>query len=365
MKELKSISEYESVAKILMPSDLEECVNAGEGLEVTKNQLAFNKIKLLPKVMINALETDLKVDLLGGKLQCSFPVGIAPASFHRAAHSDGEMGTARAAKNTGTLYIQSGAAGFDIEDIAREAPDTKKWFQMKLFKDRDINKDLLLRAESNGFSAIVLTVDPPNTGKQNTPNLKGPLAMNYPELDFCKNIQKYVPSNWKGNPATFAFAHFSKSIYWDDIEWLKSVTALPIILKGILRADDALKASQMGVAGIIVSNHSGRIIEGVISTMEALPGVVSALKGSSTEVYLDGGVRTGEDVFRALALGAKMVFLGRPIFWGLAVNGQDGVEKILGIIKEELKRMMIIAGCPAIKAIDGSFIYKSPTNSWS
>ena len=362
MKELKSVSEYETAAGILMPSDLEECVNAAVGLGITKsdNQLAFNKIKVLPKVLVNAFETDLQVDLLHGTLKCSFPVGIAPTSFHRAAHLDGELGTARAAKKAETVYIQSGGAGFDMEDMAREAPDTKKWFQMKLFKDRDINRDLLRRAELNGFGAVVLTVDQPIMGKLNAPNLKGTLALNYPDLDFCKNYKKYVPSDWKGVPATFAFAHFSKTATWDDVEWMKSVTALPIILKGILRADDALKASQMGVAGIIVSNHGGRTIDGVISTIEALPGVVSAVKGSSTEVYLDGGVRTGEDVFKALAMGAKMVFLGRPIIWALSVHGQSGVEKILGIIKEELKRTMIIAGCPDIKAIDSSFLYKFP-----
>ena len=354
--ELTSISEFESKAKELLRKEFERYINGGADSENTlrSNLSAFKKIELLPKVLVDVAEANLNIEILGGENRCSFPIGICPTAFHTLAHPDGELATARAAQSEGTVYIQSNASNYTIEEIAKAAPDAQKWIQIAKFKRRDITEDLIRRAETNGFAAVVMTVDAPVKGntQSNFLHVIDPDC----QRNFCANFSKYLPSEYEGDTVRFALEQFDQSVTWADVKWIKSLTHLPLILKGILRPDDALKASELGASAVIVSNHGGRQLDGALATIKALPAIIEELKNSSTEVYLDGGVRTGIDVFKALSLGAKMVFIGRPIVWGLAVNGQKGVQRILNIIQDELRHVMMLSGCRELKSIDSSLV---------
>lgn len=357
-EDLSSISEFESKAKELLRTEFEQYFNGGADSENTlrSNLSAFRKIELVPKVLVDVSEVNLNIDtILGGENRCSLPIGICPSACHTMAHPDGELATARAAQNAGTIYIQSNLSNYTIEDIAKVAPDAQKWIQIYPFKRREITEDLIRRAEMNRFAAVVVTVDSPIKGNMSHPPLKNLID---PKIrrNFCGNLSKYLPAENEADTPRFAVEQFNQSVTWADIKWIKSLTHLPLILKGILRPDDALKASELGVSAIIVSNHGGRQLDGALATIKALPAIVEALKNSATEVYLDGGVRTGTDVFKALALGANMVFIGRPIVWGLAVDGQKGVERILKIIHDELRHVMMLSGCNEVKSIDSSFV---------
>ncbi|KAG7202562.1 hypothetical protein KM043_009758 [Ampulex compressa] len=252
----------------------------------------------------------------------------------------------------GTVFILSTISTCSIEEVAEAAPSCIKWFQLYIYSDRNVSLNLIRRAEQADFKALVLTIDAPIFGDRradlrNKFTLPSHLRFANFKDDLSKNI--YDSKNGSGLNE-YVMALFDASLSWDDIKWLKSITKLPIILKGILTAEDALLAVEHGVSGIIVSNHGARQVDSIPATIEALPEIVKTV-GNKLEVYMDGGIMQGIDVFKALALGAKMVFFGRPMLWGLNYAGEKGARKILEIMKKEIDHAFALTGCASVKDV--------------
>ncbi|XP_072017593.1 2-Hydroxyacid oxidase 1-like isoform X2 [Amphiura filiformis] len=274
---------------------------------------------------------------------------------------EGDKATARAAESMNTVMIVSSCAFFTFKDISLAAPNAILWFQMHLYKDRKVTRFYVKQAERAGFKAVVVTVDTPVMG--NRRNLKRGETMTAREEYRMMNC--YDPNNPEvrssianGDIALWDYLteQLVTSETWEGIHWLRSITKLPIVVKGVLTGDSAIEAVQAGVDAILVSAHGGRQLDGVPATIEALPEVVNAVKGSGVEVYMDGGVRQGTDVFKALALGARAVFLGRPIIWGLANDGKNGVKKVLEIVRDEFSLTMALTGCSKLDDIKASMV---------
>jgi (S)-2-hydroxy-acid oxidase len=259
----------------------------------------------------------------------------------------------------GTIYILSTISTSSLEDVAAAAPNGRKWYQLYVYKDRPLTESLVKRAEKAGFEALVLTVDAPYFGRRRA-NLREGFGLpphlrlaNFPEGSSNSDVMG------KDRKAAFAFhdALLDQALTWDDVKWLKRISKLPIIVKGILVPEDAEIAIAHGVDGIMVSNHGARQIDTVYATIDALPAITERVAGRC-EIYLDGGVTTGNDVYKALALGAKMVFAGRPLLWGLAVGGEQGARKVLQIYRDELDLTMALTGTPNVQAITRDCVAK-------
>jgi 4-hydroxymandelate oxidase len=276
-------------------------------------------------------------------------------AFQALAHADGELATARAAGTEGVPMIVSSLATYAMEDIA--ATGTPIWFQLYMFRDRAISKALVERAEKAGSKALVVTVDAPVQGKRER-DMRNQFHL--PDGVEMKNLSGTDKSHFSkpisgSGLAGFINSQFAPTLTWSDLEWLKSITRLPIFVKGILRGDDASNAVASGAAGIIVSNHGGRQLDTAISGIDALREVVEAVAGNAV-VLMDGGVRRGTDIIKALALGAEAVLLGRPILWGLAVNGEAGVRDVLSIVRNEFDIAMALCGCKTVGDITSDLI---------
>jgi isopentenyl diphosphate isomerase/L-lactate dehydrogenase-like FMN-dependent dehydrogenase len=278
------------------------------------------------------------------------PVIIAPMAGHSLAHPDAECATARAAHEAGTLMVVSTDSTRSLEDIAKVTTGPL-WFQLYIHT-YDEAESLVKRAEAAGYKAIVLTVDLPRFSKRER-NLRN---------DFERLNKERFPEAFSGNAnhlvgtsAEEDLHYIGDTLTWDVIAWLRSITTLPIIVKGILTAEDAKLAMEHHVDGIIVSNHGGRQLDGAITSIDALPEVLQAV-GGRCEVMVDGGIRRGTDILKALALGARTVLVGRPILWGLAVQGQDGVLGVLEILRDEFERALALSGCPVARNITRSLI---------
>ncbi|VCX17925.1 unnamed protein product [Gulo gulo] len=356
------------------------------------NIAAFKKIRLRPRYLRDVREVDTRTTIQGEEITA--PICIAPTGFHCLVWPDGEMSTARAAQEAGICYIISTYASCALEDIVATAPRGLKWFQLYTTSDRQLNKQLVQRAEALGFKALVITVDTPKMGNRRC-DIRN-------QLDLQRNLLLKDLRSPKERHTTpyFQMSPIDSSFCWNDITWLQSLTRLPIILKGILTKEDAELALKHNVRGVIVSNHGGRQLDDVPASIDALTEVVAAVKGKM-EVYLDGGIRTGNDVLKALALGAKCVFLGRPILWGLAYKhssnftdtlalpaaaestprtdtqhlrrmffmllfvspqppswkqGEHGVEEVLNLIKNEFHTSMSLTGCRSVAEINQDLV---------
>ncbi|NWU63921.1 HAOX2 oxidase, partial [Pterocles burchelli] len=300
------LSDFEAYAKKYLPKIAWDFFAAGADDCSTRDEniLAYKRICFRPRVLRDVSMMDIRTKLLGNEI--SFPVGIAPTGFHQLAWPDGEKSTARAAKAMNTCYIVSTYSTCTLEEISAAAPSGLRWFQLYIHRNRAVSQQLVQRAEASGFQGLVLTVDLPYTGKRRDDVRNGfclPPHMKLKNLEGAFEVCKMSP--------------LDPSVTWNDIYWLQSLTHLPIIIKGILTKEDAERAVRHGVQGIIVSNHGGRQLDGGPATIDALVEVVEAVQGR-VEVYLDGGIRKGSDVLKALALGARCVFIGRPALWGLA-----------------------------------------------
>ncbi|XP_058993243.1 2-Hydroxyacid oxidase 2 isoform X2 [Mustela lutreola] len=311
------------------------------------NIAAFKRIRLRPRYLRDVREVDTRTTVQGEEVTA--PICIAPTGFHGLVWPDGEMSTARAAQAAGICYIISTYASCSLEDIVATAPRGLKWFQLYATSDRQLNKQLVQRAEALGFKALVITVDTPKMGNRRCDFRN--------QLDLQRNLLLKDLRSPKEKHTTpyFQMSPIDSSFCWNDITWLQSQTRLRIILKGILTKEDAELAVKHNVHGIIVSNHGGRQLDDVPASIDALTEVVAAVKGKM-EVYLDGGIRTGNDVLKALALGAKCVFLGRPILWGLAYKGEHGVEEVLNLIKNEFHTSMSLTGCRSVAEINQDLV---------
>ncbi|XP_065907412.1 2-Hydroxyacid oxidase 1-like isoform X2 [Dysidea avara] len=318
---------------------------ANQEITVKDNVEAFNRYRLRPRMLRDVSNVNMKTTIMGNEID--FPIGIAPTAVQKMAHPEGEVATARAASSMNTCMILSTWSTTSIEEVAQANGSGLRWFQLYVFKDKSVTMDLIKQAERSGYKAIVITVDTPRVGKKlvddrNRFYLPSHLHRVNATTDTSDNTQS-------SQEAQESLVHKSTQtmldpkLTWDTITWVKSFTKLPVIVKGILTGEDAKLAVQHGVDGIIVSNHGGRQLDGVLATIDVLGEVVEAVEGR-VEVYVDGGVRQGTDVLKALALGAKAVFIGRPVLWGLAYQGQTGVEEVLRIIKEEFKLAMALSG---------------------
>jgi isopentenyl diphosphate isomerase/L-lactate dehydrogenase-like FMN-dependent dehydrogenase len=313
------------------------------------NRDAFAQLRLHPRMLVNVSTCDLSTSVLGTSV--SMPVLVAPTAGHGLAHPDAECATAQAAQQAGTLMIASTQSTRSLEEIA-QASQGPRWFQLYIDTYHHAAQ-LVKRAEAAGYEAIVLTVDAPRHGRRERDirnNLSSFLETRYPSVGSGNDFAFPQGSN-KAEEETLITA----SLTWEILPWLRSITSLPILLKGILTAEDARLAMKYGVAGLVVSNHGGRQLDSVVASIEALPEVVEAVAGQC-EVFVDGGVRRGTDVLKALALGARAVLIGRPILWGLAVNGDQGVQHVFQLLRAELELAMTLAGCPTIESITRSLV---------
>lgn len=337
---------------------------AGENSTVRENCSAFDRYRIRPRALRNVEDIDMSTTVLGQKM--SLPVGIAPSGWHKMANSMGEAGTAQAARNFGTVMgVSMGtalgaspAAVCSPEEVKSAGGGAVKFFQLYIFKNRDFTKQLLRRVEKAGYEAVMCTVDTSLVGRRVTEIRNRPHMPNFLRIiSFGSQLSDAA----SGEPTTDdsqvkqGFTIDATLLWQEIIPWLRANTKLQIWLKGILTAEDAELALQHKVDGIIVSNHGGRQLDGAVATVDALPEIVAAVQGA-IPVHLDGGIRRGSDVFRALALGADFVWVGRPALWGLAYNGQLGVELVLEILREELKICMGLAGCSSVQQVNANFL---------
>ncbi len=341
--ELVNVFDYEKLAQARMAPPLWEYYQGGSDDEVTMRdcRAAFERIKLRPRVLVDVSTEVLNMSASVLGIPVSMPVLIAPMALHCLAHPEGECATAEAAGRAGTLMIASTVATRSIEEIA-QAASGPLWFQLYTYPSFKVAESLVRRAEDAGYRAIVLTVDLPRLGNREK-DLRNNVTIPpppYQEANFI-GIEK-VGQEWV-------------ALTWESLAWLRSITSLPIVLKGILTGEDARLAVEHGVDGIVVSNHGGRQLDTAIPSIEAMPEIVEAVAGRC-EVYLDGGIRRGTDILKALALGARAVLVGRPVLWGLAVNGADGAYHVLEMLRKELELAMALSGRPTLASIDRSLV---------
>ncbi|XP_050134751.1 peroxisomal (S)-2-hydroxyacid oxidase GLO4-like isoform X2 [Malus sylvestris] len=292
----------------------------------------------------------MSTTVLGYKI--SAPIMLAPTAMHQLAHPEGEVATARAAAACNTIMILSYMSTCTVEEVASSC-NAVRFFQIYVYKRRDISAQMVRRAEKNGYKAIVLTADTPRLGRREA-DIKNKMVA--PQLrNFEGLISTEVDSDEGSNLEAYAKGTFDASLCWEDIGWLKSITNLPILIKGVLTHEDARKAMEVGVAGIVVSNHGARQLDYTPATISVLEEVVHAV-GGKIPVLFDGGIRRGTDVFKALALGAQAVLVGRPVVYGLAANGKQGVKRVIEMLKDEFELTMALSGCPRIRDITRSHV---------
>ena len=318
---------------------------AGEELTLARNRAAFAELELLPRVLVDVTSVDLATRVLG--TETSLPIAVAPTAFHRLADTEGEIATARGAAAAGAVMCLSSLSNTSMEDVAaaRGAEDAPRWFQLYVFRDRAVTRDLVERAEAAGYSAIVLTVDAPILGRRER-DVRNEFELP-PGLGIaCVGDGVSAPDGESGLAAYFA-TMLDASLDWDDLEWLVSLTSLPVAVKGVHRADDATRALAAGASGVIVSNHGGRQLDTVPATIDMLPAIADAV-GGEVDVLLDGGIRRGIDVVKALALGADAVLIGRPVLWALASGGAPGVEAAIAMLAAETREAMTLCGARTV-----------------
>ncbi|XP_048456858.1 hydroxyacid oxidase 1 [Rhincodon typus] len=339
------INDFEQHAKNILPKAVYDYYRSGADEQQTlmDNVAAFSRWSLHPRVLRDVSKVDLSVTFLGQRI--NMPICVSATAMQRMAHPEGEVATVRACESLGTGMMLSTWATSSIEEVAEAAPNAVLWLQLYIYKDRELTQSLVRRAEKAGYRGIFLTVDTPYLGKRladvrNKFKLPPHLRMaNFETLDLAFSKKDYGDDS---GLAVYTADAIDSSIKWEDIGWLRELTKLPIVLKGILRADDAREAIKHGINGILVSNHGARQLDCVPATIDALAEITDAV-GGKVEVFLDGGVRKGTDVLKALALGAKAVFLGRPILWGLAYQGEEGVCDVLQMLKDEFKLALALA----------------------
>jgi isopentenyl diphosphate isomerase/L-lactate dehydrogenase-like FMN-dependent dehydrogenase len=336
-----NVREYARLAEEALDPGAHSYFTGGAGDEWTlrRNEEAFERLVLRPRVLVDVGGVTAEVDLAGKRL--SMPVLVAPTAMLRIAHPDGEPAVARGAPAAGTVFTLSTLATSTPAEIAEAAPDGVRWFQLYCFRDRGLNLAVIDDVVAAGFDAIVLTVDVPYLGKR-----EGGLRTGFvlPEGTVIPAYAAISGGTGAPSPAEVV-GMLDPSLTWRDVEQLVEASPLPILVKGILTSDDARLAVDHGAAGVIVSNHGGRQLDGVPASLESLPEVVEAV-ADSVPVLVDGGIRRGTDVVKALALGASATLVGQPIVWGLAARGEPGVRHVLAMLREETRLALALLGCP-------------------
>jgi isopentenyl diphosphate isomerase/L-lactate dehydrogenase-like FMN-dependent dehydrogenase len=345
-----NLFDFEAVAKERLPKEEYDYIAGGatDEISVDRNRRAYASWAFRPRVLRDVSALDLSTTALGTKVR--LPVLIAPCGGHKRAHPDGEAATYRAAAACGSILAVSANSNTSFEELAKAA-NGHLWVQLYPFRDKAMTTEWLQRAKDSGYKAVVVTLDsqwPPKRERNIRNNYRRSRGVNYPKA-----------SAETPRPAGRAGEGSDPAATWKDLEWIKSASDLPVVAKGIMTGEDVELCAEVGADGAIVSNHGGRHLDNTLATVEVLSEAVAAAKGKM-EIFLDGGIRRGADVVKAIALGAKAVFIGRPLFWGLAVGGEQGVVRVLEILREEIEITMAKCGRPTIASIDPSTIVKAP-----
>jgi isopentenyl diphosphate isomerase/L-lactate dehydrogenase-like FMN-dependent dehydrogenase len=334
-----NVDDFEAAARERLDPGAFGYIAGGAGDEHTlrENRAAFARWELRPRVLVDLSSISTATTVLGTEV--ALPVLVAPTAFQRLAHPEGELATARAAAAAGTIATLSTLSSATPGDFAAAAPGAPQWFQLYWSRDRGFTQELVESAVDAGFAGLVLTVDLPVAGRRER-DLRVAFALpddlplpNLPQelrgADFHRALHEVVDD----------------TLTWHDLDWLHSISSLPLVVKGILTAEDALLTAEHGAAAIVVSNHGGRQLDGVPPTLDVLPEVVEAV-GERVEVLLDGGIRRGIDVLKALALGARATLSGRSVLWGLAAGGEEGATRVLDLLQREVELGLQLLGCP-------------------
>jgi len=352
---LLNIDDYHRAARARLPKDVLDYYEGGALDEITlrENTAGWERLKLYYHVLAGVGTRDLSTTILGQSI--SLPIGIAPMAFQKLACAAGEIATANAAKSVGTLFILSSFSNTAMESVLPQAA-SPRWFQLYVYKDRAITEELVHRAEAAGAEAIVVTADAPGLGTRerdmrNSFRLPDDLALENLVPLGKGNFPKVTGSAL----AAYVRENFKSDLKFEDLDWLCGCTRLPIIVKGVCRGDDARRAAEHGAKAVVVSNHGGRQLDTAPATCEALSAVAAAV-GDLCEIYVDGGIRRGSDVLKAIALGARAVLIGRPILWGLCVGGEQGATNVLEILRRELDEAMLLCGCTELGDINRSLL---------
>ncbi|WP_210276171.1 alpha-hydroxy acid oxidase [Bartonella sp. HY038] len=383
MRQLLDIADLKKAAKRRVPKMFFDYADSGAWTESTyrANENDFKQIKLRQKVLVDMTGRSLQSEMIGQKV--AMPVALAPTGLCGMQHADGEILAAQAAEEFGVPFTLSTMSICSIEDV-RSSTTKPFWFQLYVMRDRDFVTNLIDRAKAANCSALVLTLDLQILGQRHkdlrnglsapprfTPKHIMQMAMRpkwcFDMLKTQRRTFRNIDGHAKGvsdlsSLSAWTAEQFDPKLNWQDVEWIKNKWGGPLILKGILDADDAHKAAESGADALIVSNHGGRQLDGASSTISILPEIINAV-GSKIEVHLDGGIRSGQDVLKALALGAKGTYIGRPFLYGLGANGKQGVRQVLDIIAKELDITMALCGKQKVTDLDESVIYKPQISS--
>jgi len=333
-----SLSEFEAMAERLLDRASFDYIAGGSGEEITlrDNVAAFRRRRLRPRVLVDVNEVDLSTQLLGQRLEV--PFGVAPMAFQHLAHAEAEVAMARAARSAGAMFCLSTLSSIALETVSEEAGS--RWFQLYVHRDRAVSRDLVARAEAAGYTAIVFTVDLPVAGYRER-DLRN-------DLQYPQRFGNFQAAGTSGRPLLEVIGGFNeRRLTWADVDWLRGLTRLPVVIKGVMTGEDAALAVDHGAAGVWVSNHGGRQLDRAFASIDVLDEVVSAIDGKA-EVYVDSGVRRGADVATALAMGADAVFIGRPLGLALAVGGERGVAHALELVAAELRITMALLGATSV-----------------
>lgn len=340
-----NLLDYEPLAQAKLSQMVFDYYAGGANDEITlrENQAAYQRLFLRPRMLRGVAQRTLETTILGQTMRA--PLLIAPMAYMKMAHEDGEGAVARAAASRGLTMVVSTSATMSLQDVAASAPGGNHWFQLYVETDRGHTRELIHRAEAAGYTALVVTVDRPLLGRREADlrnDFRLPPGLTMENLNLT-SWEAYRSSDLDGN------------LKWEDVDWLCSITRLPVLLKGIVRGDDARCAFDHGAAGVIVSNHGGRQLDGAQATIDALPEVAEAV-GDNLLVLVDGGIRRGTDMVKALARGAQAVLLGRPVLWGLAQDGEAGAGRVLDLLLAEFDLALALCGCHSPQEITPDLI---------
>lgn len=372
---LVCIDDFRDAARRKMPKAIFDFVDGAAGHEFTRqsNEDAFRHYGLRPRLMTDISSRDYQTTVFGSRV--SIPVLLGPSGMQRLGSREGEVDAARAAARAGTVYVLSASSSRTMEDVAAAAPDGNRWFQLYLWDSREWSESLVRRAADSGYRVLVVTVDSKAPGGRKYRDLRNGLLR--PDVYARTALDALRRPRWMKNfllgpkirgvhlpidgPAATVSLFQSPAVIqkrmdpaatWDEIRWLRRIWDGPLVVKGVMTPEDATSAFDAGADGVICSNHGGRVMDGVSSTLEALPRIIEVATASDHQVLLDGGVRTGVDVIKAVAIGAQAVLIGRPLWWGLAVGGEDGVAEILDILRREIDSTMTQLGRSGMSEVD-------------
>ena len=354
---LVTLSDYEPYARAHLSHMAYEYIAGGAGDEFTMraNREAFDHIKLRPRMLVDVSNVDTSCTVFGQEM--SLPVLLAPCAYQKLMHPDGEVETVRGANAAGVSFVLSTSATASVEECAAAATQPL-WFQLYTTRDRGFMKDLVDRAINSGAKVLVVTVDAPIRGIRDRDSrccFELPKGFERPNLRGLDKLA--VTGNARPVYGSIYSPNLDPTFTWKDLEWLRARVKVPMLIKGILTGEDAGRAASLGLEGVIVSNHGGRTVDTLPGAMEALPEVVAAVEGRVT-ILLDGGVRRGTDVIKAIASGCSAVLIGRPYLYALAINGAEGVRKVVEILKTELEMAMALCGRTRIAEIDRSILWQ-------